>query len=235
MKKIFLSTSLIISTAYFAHAQTSIGVQNDLRNVTIGGANASSTVISSFSNNDVKGSRYLFDNWTPGSVTTINNEVYSNNYNFNFDKINQDIYAEYASNNLSVLLDKSKVKRFTIGSSTFINSSMLPNTSPNTFYQVLVEDSSDISLYKLTTTKFVKANPNDIMNARTGNFSNEYLDNVRYYVRIKNGDLNKVSLNENNIRKVLKDKKVKVEEYLNMSSTDFDEGKLINLIKYINQ
>jgi hypothetical protein len=236
MKKIFSCVICLLICRQVIYSQNTIGLQNDLKNVTSTGALAGGTVISSFSSGAVKGNRYLFDSWTPGSVTSINNEVYAANYKFNFDKINQDIYAEYNNNNVSVVLDKPKVKRFNIGSLLFVNSSMLHSPTPGAFYQALVEDSNKISLYKLTTTKFVKANPNDIMNARTGNLTSEYVDDNKYFIAIKNGDLKKITLNENNIRKVLKDKGDKVDGYFNQnSSKEINEKFLVELIQFVNQ
>lgn len=236
MKKISVYMGCILINLQFIHAQNTIGLGSDLKGVMAAGASTQGTAITSFSNGNVKGSRYLFDKWTPGNVVSFNGEVYSGDFNFNFDKINQDIYAKYNKNDVSVLIDKSKIKRFTMGSSTFVNSGTFKNAPHDIFYQAVVEDSTKVSLYSLTTTKFVKADPNDIMNARTGNTASEYIDNKTYYLSVNNSDLKKVNFTENSVKKVLKEKSDKVDSYFSMnSSKDVDEGFLIGLVTYLNQ
>lgn len=249
-KTVFALAGLFSSGVLFA--QNPISVQSDIKNfgsipnsgvtdrntglLTPDAANSqTSAAISTFSNADIKGTRYLFNNWTRGSVTSTDNSTYSNDYTFNFDKINHDVYAKYQEQqNLSVKVDKSKVKRFTIGGYRFISSSLLGKSEPILFYQVLVEDSSKLSLYKLTKTRFQRANPADMSNVKSGNFSSEFIDDVTYY--ISNGkELTKVNLTENNIYKVLKSKSEKVNAYFDLnSSKDVDEQFLINLIVYLN-
>jgi hypothetical protein len=224
-----------ISSSFLVNAQNTIGVQNDLKTAGMHSLNVNTTAISTFGSGDVKGSRYLFLSWTPGSVTDQNNVIYSKEYTFNFDKIDHELYARYnLQGNISIIVDKSKVKRFTIGAENFINSSLINPKEPGLFYQVLVEDSSKISLYKLTKTKFVRANPSDMTNVKTGNFSSEFVDGITYYVLIGK-DLSKINLTANNIRKVLKTQSEKVSSYYELnSSKDVDEEFLIELVKYLN-
>ena len=236
--------------------QSTIGFQNDIKNIgTLSSSNGavmnhdgkitseslnSQTIsgITTFNNSDVKGARYLFDTWTNGNVTDIKNNIYSSNYTFNFDKINQDVYAKYTgSANISVVLDKSQIKRFTIGSFNFINASLVDPKVKDGFYNILIEDSAKVSLYKFTTTKFIKANPNDMMNIRTGNFGSEYKDENKYFISVNKGELKKVTLSESSIKKALKNQSDKVDNYfsLHSSSSELDENFLIGLIRNINQ
>jgi hypothetical protein len=237
MKKIpFLFLSLF-SGAHFIYAQTSIGIENDLKGVMASGGNVMHTTISAFNSPEIKGKRYVFDTWTAGSVISLNGTAYSSNYSFNLDKINQDLYASLdKDHNNVVLLDKSKIKRFNAGPVSFVSAVSLKGSTPGYFYQVLVEDSTKYSLYKLTTTKFVKANPNDIMNARTGNVANEYVDNINYFISTNNGELKKIGLNEGNVRKTLKANNDKVDNFFSTNSaSSVDESFLIDLIQYLNK
>ena len=251
MKKTVFALAGLFSSGVLL-AQNTISVQSDIKNfgsipnsgftdrntglLTPDAANTqTSAAISTFSNGNIKGTRYLFNNWTPGSVTSSDNSTYSSNYSFNFDKINQDLYAKYKEqDNLSVKVDKSKVKRFTIGGFRFISSSLLGKTDAILFYQVLVDDTSKLSLYKLTKTRFQRANPADMSNVKSGNFSSEFIDDVTYY--ISNGkELTKINLTENNIYKVLRSKSEKVNAYFDLNSNkDVDEQFLVGLIHYLN-
>src|SRR6266705_2270365 len=138
MKKIIFV--FCFTSSGILYAQNNIGVQNDLKTVALHNLNVNTTAISTFSNATVKGTQYLFNAWMPGSVTDENNVTYSKNYSFNLDKINHDLYALYnTQGNMSVLLDKSKIKHFTIGDLNFINSALI-NQRAGLFYQVLVDD-----------------------------------------------------------------------------------------------
>ncbi len=224
-------THFIISNVLYA--QNTVGVRDDLKGIVLHNANVNTTTITTFNNSEVRGTRYLYSDWIAGSVTNENNETYSENYTFNFDKINHDLYAK--NNNISVVIDKSKIKYFTIGYQKFINSSLIDAKVKGLFYEVLVNDTSKISLYKLTITKFVKADPTNMMNVKTGNFSSEYVDEAKYFVSNINGQLNKINLTENNIKKVLKFNGERLNTYFALHSTeDVDENFLIRLIKFLN-
>ena len=136
---------------------------------------------------------------------------------------------------MCVLLDKSKIKYFTIGTQKFINGKLLNPSGKDVFYQVLVEDSSKYSLYKLNITKYEKANFNDVSKVRSGTNYNEYVDNLSYYISQK-GTLKKINLTENSIRKVLSDQSKKVDDFFNQNpNKDIDENLLTLLIITINQ
>jgi hypothetical protein len=236
MKKTSLLLSLFIYSS-FAYCQTSVSIGNDLKGLMATGGNVANTAISSFNHPEVKGKRYVFDTWTPGTVISVDGTVYASKYNFNLDKINQEVYAVVDSNyNTVFLLDRSKIRRLNAGQVTFVNSASLRGSVPGQFYQALVDDSTKYSLYKLTTTRFVKANPNDIMNVRTGNVENEYIDDVKYFISASNGDLKKINLNESNIRKTLKANSDKVDNYFFANSVrSVDEAFLIDLIQDLNK
>ena len=251
MKKvIILFACLIIYSITYAH--NPIGIQSDLLNVSktvpnngpvdrntglssLVSNSQNNTGITTFNSSSIKGTRYLFDDWHTGSVTDENNNTVSTNYAFNFDKINHDLYAKYLTQvNMSVLIDKSKIKRFTIGDYSFINSTLINPDQKGWFYQVLVEDGSKLSLYKLVKTSFVRANPADMSNVKNGNFSSEYVDNISYYIA-DGKEFNKVNLTANNIRKVLKAHSEKVNKYYSDNrAKDVNEDFLTDLIRFLN-
>jgi hypothetical protein len=237
MKKLFSLFLSLFIYADFVYCQTSVSIGNDLKGLMATGGSVGNTVVSSFNSPGIKGKRYVFDTWTPGTIISADGNIYSSKYSFNLDKINQDLYAVADSNYNSVfILDRSRIKRFNAGNLSFINSINLHGNVPGYFYQILVDDSTKFSLYKLTTTKFVKANPNDIMNARTGNVENEYIDDVKYFISVSNGDLKKINLNESNIRKTLKANGEKVDNYFSTNSfKSVDEAFLVDLIQSLNK
>ena len=233
MKKIIVALSAFALPGFII-AQNNVGISNDLKTVAQHNLDVNSSAISTFSSGNVKGTQYLFDDWTPGSVTDETNNTFSDNYSFNFDKINHDVYARDNIQKISVVLDKTKVKRFKIGQLNFVNAELIDQKGKNLFYQVLVEEPSKISLYKLTKTRFQRANPNDMSNVKSGNFSSEFIDDVTYYV-MQGKELTRVNLTGNSIHKALKSQSDKLNKYEDQNSTkEIDEDFLVGLIKYLN-
>ena len=235
--KILLGIATCFLLAYTTKAQNVVATQDDFKYLSLHNLNVNTSTITAFSSNNVKGSQYLFDQWTPGSVTTLDNTTFSNNYTFNFDKLNQNLYANSANQgNLCVLLDKTQIRHFTLGNQTYYNGKLLDPTGKDVFYQVLVLDTTKFSLYKLNITKFMKADYTDVSKVRSGNVSNEYVDNFTYYISATKGELKKVNLTEHNIRKVLKDQEKKLDAFFNMNpNNEVDESLLVLLVSFLNQ
>ncbi len=231
-----LLTLTWLSVLCVSKAQNVTATADDFKYLAMHNLNVNTSTITSFSSSEVKGSQYLFDQWTAGSVTTTENVTISQNYLFNFDKLNQNIYANYTSQgNLCVLLDKSKIKYFTIGTQKFINGKLIDPSGKDVFYQVLVEDTSKYSLYKLNITKYEKADFRDVSKVRSGTNYNQYVDNLSYYISQK-GTLKKINLTENSIRKVLSNQSKKVDDFFNQNpNKDIDENLLTLLIMNLNQ
>ncbi len=253
MKKLIITLVLPITIFTLSTAQSTIGFQNDIKNIgTLNGSTVMNhdgkitsenlnqqtiTGITTFNNSSVKGNQYLFDTWTNGSVTDLKNTNYATDYTFNFDKLNQNVYAKYNGGaNITVILDNSQIKKFTIGSMNFIDAALVDPKSKGMFYQVLVDGASNVSLYKHTRTKFVKADPNDMINIKTGNFGSEYVDDNTYFVSINHGELKRVMLSERSLSKSLVTYSAKTDTYFNAhSGSDLNEGYLIDLVQYLNQ
>lgn len=234
IKLLTFTASILFTCNLIAQNATSLG--DDFKMLAMHNLNVNSSTISTFSSGNIKGTRYLFDQWTSGSVTTTDNITFSKNYLFNFDKTTQELYASYTDQgNLSVLLDKSKVRSFMLLGQTYINGKSLDPKGKDIFYQALAEDSSRISLYKQLTTTFVKGGFSDVSKVREGNTASEYVDNISYYVFTK-GELKKVNLTENSIHKMLKDQDKKIDLFMDLNpNKDLDESLLVLLVKYLNQ
>ena len=229
---LLLVSILVINSNY---AQTPIGISNDIKNFALADGRTHSQTITTFSNPTVRGTQYLFDQWTAGSVTTTDNITFNNSYLFNFDKLNQNLYAKFTNQqDMSVLLDKGKVKTFTIGTQDYINASIVDPKAHEVFYQVLVNDSLKVSLFKFKKTRFEKADPTNLMNIKTGNLGSQYVEDITYFAIIK-GELKKINLSENSMRKTFKDKNDKVESFFSLNpNREVDETVLVDLVKYLN-
>lgn len=217
-------------------AQSTTGIADDFKMLAMHNLNVNTSTITSFSNTTTKGSRYLFDQWTPGSVTTLDNITYSDNYLFNYDKINHELYANSSSQgNLTIILDKNMIRTFRLGNMIFLNGKLIDPLGKDIFYQVLVNDTAKLSLYKLNLTRFIKGDPTNVANVRMGNTANEYADNYSYYLTSGKGELRKIKLTESFISKILKDQSTKMEAFFkSRPNQDFDEAMTIDLITFLN-
>lgn len=229
---------IVAFPVFSAPAQSSIGIQNDMRGIVASGANVRNTTVSTFSNPLVKGTQYLYTSWTPGSVTSDDNSTFSKGYTFNFDKVNHELYAKYGGESgISVLIEKGKISSFVIDNKNFVNGKFLNGVKAiDKFYQVLLRDSIKYTIYKLTTTKFQKANPNDIYAVKMGDFSSAFIDTDTYFLSTNNGELKKFNLTQSGVSKVLKDQDEKIEQYSKRFPTrEMDEAFMVDLIEFLNE
>jgi hypothetical protein len=191
----------------------------------------------------IKGNQFFYPGWTAGSVTTNDNKtIDSRDYVYLFDKVRQVLFITGSKTQVKtqdnvLTADPDKLKAFTLVTDKphyFIKASVYDSGLKNDFFEVLIE-SDNYSLLKLTTTTLQKADEHDMLAMKNGNFSDEFVDNIVYYI-YHNSKLEKVNLKEYSLRKTLKEEKTKVDNYLNMHQNDeMTEDLLIDLINYLNK
>ncbi|MGI8952868.1 MAG: hypothetical protein ACR2FN_14940 [Chitinophagaceae bacterium] len=214
--------------------------------------------IQTYSSGEVKGSQFFYPNWAPGSVTTVHNEVISNNYLFIYDKVRQQLFIKEKTNDpalasyqatkgtanfakpkntdIVVVADKNQISSFTINTDkphVFIQAAIYDPSLNGNFFEVLVQ-SPNYSLFKLVQTTFEKADMGDMLKVKNGDFADEFVDHVTYYI-YHNNKLQKINFKEYSLRKALKDQAQKVDDYLDMhQNQEMNEELLIDLINQIN-
>jgi hypothetical protein len=194
-------------------------------------------------NSGIKGNQFFYPGWTAGSVTTNDNKtIDSKDYVYLFDKVRQVLFITGSKTQVKtqdnvLTADPDKLKAFTLITDKphyFIKASVYDSSLKSDFFEVLVE-SDNYTLLKLTTTTFQKADEHDMLAMKNGNFSDEFVDNIVYYI-YHNSKLEKVNLKEYSLRKTLKEEKTKVDNYFNMHQNDeMSEDLLIDLINYLNK
>ena len=201
--------------------------------------NSSLTTFVSFSpKENTRGSRYLFPDWVEGSVTDSANTIYNNKYySFNYDKISHNLYLTTDKKEV-IEIDHDIVKSFTLKDDRGVSSAFerIPAIDPNAFFQTIVENSGNYSAYKLTVTKFEKANYITDGMVETGKNYDEYLDINQYYIGLKNGtEYKKVDLTKRALRKVLAENP-KAEIFFSQHKNDnVDENFLKDLVNFVNK
>jgi hypothetical protein len=215
---------------------SSVGMKNEFKEFASMGRIQAGEGLQTYSSGNVKGSQFFSETWSTGSVTGVNKVVFSNNYLFLYDKVRQELFIRPKDTDLIVLVDKSQILSFTINTDKahlFYRASMYDPSQEGNFVEVLVQNDK-YSLLKVTKTNFVPANPNDMEKVKQGEFQDEFVDHVNYYI-FSNNKIEKVNLSEYGIRKVTKPEKTKVDDFFSLHSNDeVDERLLINLINSLN-
>jgi hypothetical protein len=187
---------------------------------------------------DVKGSQFYYTDWSKGEVVTIRKEVYGNDLRFMYDKVRQQLFVRKNESDPVLLTNKDEIQTFTLvnGDSVniFVNSKFYTADRPEVFFEILVLDSSKISLLKYIKTSLVKGNPSDMMKQSQGAVYDEYVDkNIYYLVKGKSG-LVPVQLKSKSIKKAFEELDINCEAYMNSHPGTTDEKWLVDLVKSLN-
>ncbi len=172
-------------------------------------------------------------------MTTIRKEVYGDDLQFIYDKVRQELFVRKTDAEPVLLTNKDEIKSFVLtGENTaqynFINSKYFSDERPEVFYQVLVYDSSKLSLFKYIKTSLVTANPNDMMKQREGEVYDEFVDKIIYYLEMGKDGFKTVQLKLKSIRNVLNEYNINADAYLNSHPGQLDEKYLIEMIRSLN-
>lgn len=187
---------------------------------------------------DVRGSQFFFSDWSKGEVVTIRKEVYGDDLRFVYDKVRQQLFVRKNESDPVLLTNKDEIQTFTLikGDSVhiFVNSKFYTADRPEVFFEILVFDSSKISLFKYIKTTLVRGNPNDMMKQSQGAVYDEFVDkNIYYLVKGKSG-LVPVQLKLKSIKKAFEELDINCEAYLNSHPGTTDEKYLVDLVKSLN-
>ena len=196
--------------------------------------------LQSYSNVNAKGSQFFYPTWLPGSVVTAGNETISGKYLFLFDRVRQELFIKLKDSNVVLLADKAQIQSFTLnleGNHVFVpDTKYKKDASEINFYEIMELNEKGYSFFKFVSTKFEKANPNDMVKVRNGDLSDEFVDNTVYYLYNTGTGLNKISFSEKSILKSIDaSKQSAAKAYFTKHDSDkIDENFVIGLVKNLN-
>lgn len=248
MKKTIIISAMLFFTVLHVSAQGSlnpgnVAMRDDFSSISkFGSRQTSSQVIQTYSSNEIKGSQFFYPNWTPGNVVTVNNETIANNYLFLFDRVRQELFIKLKDSDVVLTAEKTQIASFTL--TTDKAHLFVPDTKFNKeatskgirFYEVIEMNDNGYCFFKFVDTKFVKSNPNDMMKIKSGDFSDEFVDNITYYVFSPEVGLTKISFKEQSILKALEtSKQEKAKAYFSAHNSErVDENFVSNLVRMLN-
>lgn len=195
----------------------------------------------SYSSNQVNGSQFFLTDWSGGEVVTIRKEIYNEGLQFIYDKVRQELYVRQKDSSLILLTNKDEIKSFSLKNEfneqfNFVNSKFFTDERPEVFYQILINDSTNLTLLKYIKTTLVKADMRDLMKVKEGDINDAFVDKNTYYIVNSKGELTTVQLKSKSLKKAFAELGLDAEPYLKDHPQGIiDEDYLIEMIKRFNQ
>jgi hypothetical protein len=186
---------------------------------------------------NLRGNRYLFDNFAHGFVINSDNELIHNpGYLFDYDKMGGILLVTKDKKNITEV-SWDKTKSFTLYNNT--DQCFVFEKAPaidNSHYVQVLASGKKYKIYKLIKTKFVRS---DFVNngvTSHGNDYDEYVDDADYYVLdVQGNQSQKLSLKKKSIKEDFAKDADKVNKYLSDNSGSIDDTYLSKLGAYMNQ
>jgi hypothetical protein len=234
VKKYITCTLLSMVISYIVHAQES--VHPDITQI--------SKPLWDFNQGSFLAKTLFFEgNWVKGRLLTSNNTIVSSDtFFFNFDKIEQRLLVTSDFKTMFEI-DRREFKAvlFYWHDSAYIFKHIYFINSKDLF-QVLVNDDSRYSLYKVTHCKLVKGTMGTTgsftLTPAGGNLLDKYVDFTEYYILFPNRECRSIfSTKKRAIKRLfeLNPDSSKVNDYLGLDGTKvYAENDLIQLILYLN-
>jgi len=153
---------------------------------------------------ETKGSRYLFNEWAHGSVVNADNSAFNNSgYLYNYDKMEGGLLMT-GDKQSAIEVDKAQIKSFTV----YIDKDkpfVFENVPPvdNAHFVQVISAGTKFKIYKLTKTKFVKANYHTDGLVSSGNPYDEYVDEDSYFLLTAGNEMKKLNLKKKSVKEVL--------------------------------
>jgi len=238
---IFIPALLLSSTTLFSQV-TNVAMGQEFANLAAhqGYASNGFSAYQSYKSSQINGSQFFLNDWSRGEVVTIRKEVFNEDLQFIYDKVRQEIFIRKKDSALILLANKDEIQSFSLKDEKgnqfhFINSKLFTDERPEVFYQVLVYDSSKLSLLKYIKTTLVMADFNDMMKVKEGDIYDAFVDKYIYYILKADGILQPVELKTKSVKKVFGELNIPFQNYMNNHYGPVDEEYLIEMVKQINQ
>ena len=234
--------SALSLTARAQSTQEAISMQNAIEELSQMGpaANRTASFVSYHGDKDsTRGSRLLFDTWREGFVLGTYDTLLNNDHLFlNFDKISHVLYLTLDGKTF-IKIETSQAKEIGF---TYENKQTtlvrLDGIDPDGFFQPLSDSTGQnhYALYRLLTTRFIRANYQTNGLTSTGNNYDEYIDEYEYYLVMPGGkDYAPVKLKKKAIRDVLAGAGPKVEDWFHRhDKEEINEAFLVGLVNHLN-
>jgi len=186
---------------------------------------------------NVHGSRFLFNVWVHGYIRTAQDSIKQNDaYLFNYDKIDGTLIFATGGTDMHLGI-KSENKKFILfdGSGKSYVFEDAPEIDSKHYVQVIASGAK-YKIYKTISTKFVKSDYVNNGITQHGNNYDEFVDESDYYlVKQPGGQPQKFSLKKKAIKTAFAADQDKVNKFFSDNDGDIDDAYLQRLGEYMNQ
>jgi len=184
-----------------------------------------------------EGSSYFSKEWVEGSVTTTDNNVFSKDLLFMYDKVNHELYYKKRDSLATWKVDLTKVAAFSLvtdKSHIFMKADYFNKDYSGEYFEVLLLDEKKYSLVKFVKTTYEQNVASKGAQAMTTNFSTgSYVDNVKYFL-FKDGISTEVMLKKKKFEEALGPDSQKAEVYFKDHGGSFNEQAAISVLAEVN-
>lgn len=189
------------------------------------------------SKDETQGSIYLLDKGVHGFIVDHQDSVLQNpDYHYNYDKLD-GCMVFIGSDQLTRQVNSDLVKTFTLftDDGKALKFEKVPSVDAYHFVQVLASGSK-YEIYKLTKTKFMKADYQTNGISSSGNNFDSYKDDLVYYVyNVQTKSVQKTTLKKKALKVAFGSDGDNVDKYMSDHKDDIDDNYLTDLGGYLNQ
>jgi hypothetical protein len=201
--------------------------------------NNNDVMLPSYGLNDGGANNTFFSkDWVKGSVTTTDNQTYSEGLVFMFDKVGRQLYFKKVDSAIIMQADMNKVSLFSLVSDKqhiFIKGDLLNKDFSGEIFEMLVLDEKKFSLLKSTVSIYQQPSTSSAAQAMTQTQTpGKYVDKPVYYI-YNNNSLQQIELKKKSLFKALGPDELKAEGYTQNHHGNFNEEYAVNLLTYLNQ
>jgi hypothetical protein len=185
---------------------------------------------------DTKGNRYLYEKWVNGSVLGVDGVVYnSSKYLFNYDKIGQKLLMLLDSSKM-LELNSGDIAGFTLRDDTSqYHFERLKNSTDLNFYQPISKNEKGYSFYKLTKTKFMKADYQSNGIVESGRKYDEYVDEEQFFILSAKQELTRLDFKKKSLEKVFESDASKLQVFFDQHKGEkINEEFVTSLVQFLN-
>lgn len=185
--------------------------------------------------------RFQSRDWMNGSATNNNDVVISDSYQFNYDFIEQELYAKWKDT--SIIVNSNYLKAFSLqdkdGVHHFVKATYINNIG--IFYESLGYDETNksksaIQLLKFRSVKVIKNNKNDYLANFNGDYTDKMNSKYEYYLVMPDKRITKIKMNRSAVIEALGSAyKSRIESFFQQDQGKFNEQQAGALIRYLNK
>jgi hypothetical protein len=241
-KSAIILPALILASAAASAQVTNVAMGQEFADLAAhqGYASNGFSAYQNYTSGQVNGSQFFLPGWSKGEVVTVHKEVYNEDLQFIYDKVRQEIFIRKKDSSMTLLANKDEIVSFSLKDDqgkqyNFVNSKLYTDETPEVFYQVLVYDSTKLTLLKYIKTIYVKADYHDMMKVKEGEVNDAFVDKYIYYIVKADGMLQPVELKNKSVKKVFSELNLPYQKYMNDHYQPVNEEYLIDMVNQLNK